>query len=54
MTVVARRELGAQVAFLASASPDAARRFAVDVRRAFERPGAGNVEGPEAQLRDGR
>jgi plasmid stabilization system protein ParE len=54
MTVVARRELGAQVAFLASASPDAARRLAVDVRRAFELLGAGNVEGPEAQLRDGR
>lgn len=54
LTDEARRELGAQVAFLASVSPDAARRLAANVRHALSLLDGGKVEGPEVQLRDGR
>ncbi|HEU4407799.1 MAG TPA: type II toxin-antitoxin system RelE/ParE family toxin [Polyangiaceae bacterium] len=53
LTDEARRELAAQVAYLASVNPDAARRLAAAVRGALKLLDGGKVDGPQVQLKDG-
>jgi plasmid stabilization system protein ParE len=54
LTDEARRELGAQVAYLASVNPSVARRLSAAVRSALALLGGGKVDGPEVQFKDSR
>lgn len=50
----ARRELGSQLAWLASVSPDAATRLLQDIERALVLLDAGSVDGEAFVLKSGR
>ncbi|HEU4407468.1 MAG TPA: type II toxin-antitoxin system RelE/ParE family toxin [Polyangiaceae bacterium] len=51
---MARRELGAQIAHLASVAPDASDRLIDRLAHAFSPLDAGLADGPEVQRKDGR
>jgi plasmid stabilization system protein ParE len=51
---MARRELGAQIAHLASVAPEASDRLIAQLAHALSLLGSGVADGPELQLKDGR
>jgi plasmid stabilization system protein ParE len=51
---MARRELGAQIAHLASVAPDASDRLIDQLAHAFSLLDSRIADGPEVQLKDGR